>query len=103
LATGPYIQPFQATYAQGAVAELVAMATIGVSDHFGMPVSTTHVLSSGVAGNHGGKSFGSADQDSAQFALGLGADLPGVRGVGGNDLCFGSLLRPERFWTSVAV
>jgi PiT family inorganic phosphate transporter len=27
LATGPYIQPFQATYAQGAVAELVAMAT----------------------------------------------------------------------------
>jgi PiT family inorganic phosphate transporter len=38
------------TYAQGAVAELVAMATIGISDHFGMPVSTTHVLSSGIAG-----------------------------------------------------
>jgi PiT family inorganic phosphate transporter len=38
------------TYAQGASAELVAMATIGAADVFGMPVSTTHVLSSGVAG-----------------------------------------------------
>ena len=37
-------------YAQGAAAELVAMATIGAADWFGMPVSTTHVLSSGVAG-----------------------------------------------------
>jgi len=32
------------TYAQG------AMATIGAADAFGLPVSTTHVLSSGVAG-----------------------------------------------------
>jgi PiT family inorganic phosphate transporter len=38
------------TYAQGASAELVAMATIGFADAFGLPVSTTHVLSSGVAG-----------------------------------------------------
>ncbi len=38
------------TYAQGASAELVAMATIGAADYFGLPVSTTHVLSSGVAG-----------------------------------------------------
>ncbi len=38
------------TYAQGASAELVAMATIGAADWFGLPVSTTHVLSSGVAG-----------------------------------------------------
>jgi PiT family inorganic phosphate transporter len=38
------------TYAQGACAELVAMATIGAADSFGLPVSTTHVLSSGVAG-----------------------------------------------------
>jgi PiT family inorganic phosphate transporter len=37
-------------YAQGASAELVAMATIGAADAFGLPVSTTHVLSSGVAG-----------------------------------------------------
>jgi PiT family inorganic phosphate transporter len=46
------------TYAQGASAELVAMCTIGVATFFGLPVSTTHVLSSGVAGtmaaNHSG-------------------------------------------------
>jgi PiT family inorganic phosphate transporter len=38
------------TYAQGAAAELVAMATILAADNMGLPVSTTHVLSSGVAG-----------------------------------------------------
>jgi len=38
------------TYGQGAVAELVAMATIRAADVYGLPVSTTHVLSSGVAG-----------------------------------------------------
>lgn len=38
------------TYAQGASAELCAAATIGVSSYFGLPVSTTHVLSSGIAG-----------------------------------------------------
>jgi PiT family inorganic phosphate transporter len=38
------------TYAQGAAAEITAMATIGAADYFGLPVSTTHVLSSGVAG-----------------------------------------------------
>jgi inorganic phosphate transporter, PiT family len=38
------------TYGQGASAELVAMATIGAADVYGLPVSTTHVLSSGVAG-----------------------------------------------------
>ena len=38
------------TYAQGMSAELVAMITIGAADSFGLPVSTTHVLSSGIAG-----------------------------------------------------
>jgi PiT family inorganic phosphate transporter len=38
------------TYAQGASAGLVAMGTIWAADTFGLPVSTTHVLSSGVAG-----------------------------------------------------
>jgi PiT family inorganic phosphate transporter len=38
------------TYGQGASAELVAMLTIGAADVYGLPVSTTHVLSSGVAG-----------------------------------------------------
>ena len=38
------------TYAQGAAAELVAMCTILGADRLGLPVSTTHVLSSGIAG-----------------------------------------------------
>jgi PiT family inorganic phosphate transporter len=38
------------TYGQGAAAELVAAATIGAADGLGLPVSTTQVLSSGVAG-----------------------------------------------------
>jgi PiT family inorganic phosphate transporter len=46
------------TYGQGAAAEITAMVTIGAADIFGLPVSTTHVLSSGVAGtmaaNHSG-------------------------------------------------
>lgn len=38
------------TYAQGATAEMVAAATIGLADFAHLPVSTTQVLSSGVAG-----------------------------------------------------
>ncbi len=39
------------TYAQGASSELVAAAMIGVNTQFGLPVSTTHVLSSAIAGS----------------------------------------------------
>ena len=45
------------SYAQGASAEIIATATISLSTQLGLPVSTTHVLSSGVAGtmvSHGG-------------------------------------------------
>ena len=38
------------TYGQGASAEMVAAGTIMLADLYGLPVSTTHVLSSGVAG-----------------------------------------------------
>jgi PiT family inorganic phosphate transporter len=38
------------TYAQGASAEMIAALTIGAADMWGLPVSTTHVLSSGMAG-----------------------------------------------------
>ena len=37
-------------YGQGAAAEITAMFTIAAADGMGLPVSTTHVLSSGVAG-----------------------------------------------------
>ncbi len=50
------------TYGQGAAAEITAMITIGAADGFGLPVSTTHVLSSGIAGtmaaNHTGLQWG---------------------------------------------
>jgi PiT family inorganic phosphate transporter len=50
------------TYGQGAAAEITAMVTIGAADWFGLPVSTTHVLSSGIAGtmaaNHTGLQWG---------------------------------------------
>ena len=38
------------TYAQGASAEIMAAVTIGLADGLSLPVSTTHVLSSGIAG-----------------------------------------------------
>ena len=50
ITVGEKIGKSHLTYAQGASAELVAASTIGVADVFGLPVSTTHVLSSGVAG-----------------------------------------------------
>jgi PiT family inorganic phosphate transporter len=50
ITVGEKIGKTHLTYAQGASAELVAASTIGVADVFGLPVSTTHVLSSGVAG-----------------------------------------------------
>jgi PiT family inorganic phosphate transporter len=58
ITVGERIGKSHLTYAQGASAEVVAMLTIGAADNFGLPVSTTHVLSSGVAGtmaaNHSG-------------------------------------------------
>ncbi|MGB8010594.1 MAG: inorganic phosphate transporter [Terriglobales bacterium] len=46
------------TYGQGAAAEITAMFTIGAADWFGLPVSTTHVLSSGIAGTMAANSSG---------------------------------------------
>ena len=50
ITVGEKIGKTHLTYAQGASAELVAMCTILAADNYGLPVSTTHVLSSGVAG-----------------------------------------------------
>jgi len=50
ITVGEKIGKTHLTYAQGASAELVAAGTIGAADVLGLPVSTTHVLSSGVAG-----------------------------------------------------
>jgi PiT family inorganic phosphate transporter len=50
ITVGEKIGKTHLTYAQGASAELIAAGTIGAADVLGLPVSTTHVLSSGVAG-----------------------------------------------------
>ena len=67
------------TYAQGASAELVAMATIGAADIYGLPVSTTHVLSSGVAGtmaaNHSGLQWGTIKSMVLAWVLTLPASI----------------------------
>ncbi len=61
------------TYAQGASAELVAMVTIGAADMYGLPVSTTHVLSSGVAGTMVANRSGLQWATVRNLAHGLGA------------------------------
>jgi inorganic phosphate transporter, PiT family len=50
ITVGEKIGKTHMSYAQGGTAEVIAMATISAADNFGLPVSTTHVLSSGVAG-----------------------------------------------------
>lgn len=50
ITVGEKIGKTRLTYAQGAAAELIAIFTIGIADIYGLPVSTTQVVSSGVAG-----------------------------------------------------
>ena len=67
------------TYAQGASAELVAMGTILAADNLGLPVSTTHVLSSGVAGtmaaNRSGLQMSTIRNLAAAWVLTLPASI----------------------------
>lgn len=50
ITVGEKIGKSHMTYAQGAAAETVAASTILAAQQFGLPVSTTHVLNSAVAG-----------------------------------------------------
>ena len=72
------------TYGQGAAAELVAAATIAAADGFGLPVSTTHVLSSGVAGTMAANGSGMQWSTLAQHRARLGADAAGGDAAFGN-------------------
>jgi len=67
------------TYGQGAAAEITAMATIGAADWFGLPVSTTHVLSSGIAGtmaaNHSGLQWSTVRNLAMAWVLTLPASM----------------------------
>ncbi len=64
------------SYGQGASAELVAMTTIGAADLFGLPVSTTQVLSSGVAGTMAANRSGLQWQTVRSLALAWIMTLP---------------------------
>ncbi len=64
------------TYAQGAAAELMAATTILLADAFKMPVSTTHVLSSGVAGTMHAHGSGLQPRTVWQIAMAWILTLP---------------------------
>jgi len=64
------------TYGQGASAEMVAYATIQLADNFGLPVSTTHILSSGVAGTMAANRSGLQAQTLRNILLAWVLTLP---------------------------
>ena len=72
------------TYAQGASAELVAAATIGLADLYGLPVSTTHVLSSGVAGTMAANGSGLQWSTIKNMALAWVMTLPAAMIISGS-------------------
>jgi inorganic phosphate transporter, PiT family len=72
------------TYAQGASAEIVAMATIGLADGYGLPVSTTHVLSSGVAGTMAANGSGLQWSTIKNMALAWVLTLPAAMLIAGS-------------------
>ena len=79
ITVGEKIGKTHLTYAQGASAELVAMSTIAAADMYGLPVSTTHVLSSGVAGtmaaNNSGLQIGTLRNLATAWVLTLPAAI----------------------------
>jgi PiT family inorganic phosphate transporter len=76
MTVGEKIGKTHLTYAQGACAELVAMGTIVLADQVGLPVSTTHVLSSGVAGTMAANGSGVQGATVRKIALAWIFTLP---------------------------
>ena len=71
------------TYGQGAAAELVAAGTIFAADSYGLPVSTTHVLSSGVAGTMAANGSGLQMSTVRNIALAWVLTLPAAMMLSG--------------------
>jgi phosphate/sulfate permease len=71
------------TYAQGASSEIVAMLTIGFADVLGLPVSTTHVLSSGVTGTMVANRVGLKYRTVRDIALAWVLTFPATMLLGG--------------------
>jgi PiT family inorganic phosphate transporter len=75
------------TYAQGASAGLVTMATIFAADTWGLPVSTTHILSSGVAGTMAANGSGLRWSTVRNIAAGWVFTLPAAALLSGLLYC----------------
>ena len=71
------------TYAQGACAEITAAATIAAADMYGLPVSTTHVLSSGIAGTMSANGSGLQLSTIRNIALAWVLTLPAAMVISG--------------------
>jgi inorganic phosphate transporter, PiT family len=71
------------TYAQGACAEITAAATIAAADVYGLPVSTTHVLSSGIAGTMAANGSGLQLSTVRNIALAWVLTLPAAMVISG--------------------
>jgi PiT family inorganic phosphate transporter len=76
------------TYAQGASAELITFATIEAADMFGLPVSTTHVLSSGIAGTMAANRSGLQAQTLRNILLAWVLTLPVCMLLGAGTFAF---------------
>jgi inorganic phosphate transporter, PiT family len=72
------------TYAQGACAEITAAATIAAADIYGLPVSTTHVLSSGIAGTMSASGSGLQWSTIRNIALAWVLTLPAAMILSGS-------------------
>jgi inorganic phosphate transporter, PiT family len=72
------------TYAQGACAEITAAATIAAADGYGLPVSTTHVLSSGIAGTMAASGSGLQWSTIRNIALAWVLTLPAAMIISGS-------------------
>ncbi len=77
------------TYAQGASAELIAACTIRLADVYGLPVSTTHVLSSGIAGTMAANRSGLQKATLRNILLAWVLTLPACMFLGGGLFAFG--------------
>ena len=72
------------TYAQGASAGIVTMGTIFAANLWGMPVSTTHILSSGVAGTMAANGSGLRFSTIRNIAAGWVFTLPAAALLSGS-------------------
>jgi inorganic phosphate transporter, PiT family len=83
ITVGEKIGKTHLTYAQGACAEITAAATIAAADVYGLPVSTTHVLSSGIAGTMAANGSGLQLSTVRNIALAWVLTLPAAMAISG--------------------